>query len=74
MPLRKFHSVEEMPGPTWHDPSDPELWRRITDLWAFSDRLCCRRLPPGVHRNRSMEELNRRRAAWEAAAVRSGRN
>jgi hypothetical protein len=62
MPIKKFRSVVDMPPPL---PPPPEArWRRITELWALSSRLHRTRFPAGVHKNRTIEEANRRRAAW----------
>ncbi len=70
MPVRKFHSVEQMEPTVWHDPDDPALPRAIAATWALADRMCPRRFPPGVRRYRTIEEANRQREAWEAEAVR----
>ena len=35
MPVRKFRSVEEMPGNVRYEPGSPELFRAIRALWEF---------------------------------------
>ena len=64
MPVRKYRDVSEMPGPPKVDPNDPRLWRRIAAWMALSNRLSRRRWPPGVYKNRTIEEANRRRDSW----------
>lgn len=59
MPIRKFRSIEEMDGHTWRKPGDPELYRAIAFTWELARRTNPRRFPPGVHRYRSIDELNR---------------
>ena len=65
MPVRRFRSVDEMPRADWYSADDPRLWRRIAALWELGARLCPRRRPPGVHRNRTIDEANARRLSWE---------
>ena len=33
MPIRKFHSIEEMSAPVWRKAGDPELFRTMAGLW-----------------------------------------
>ena len=59
MPIRKFHSIEEMDkakSDLWGEPG-PELYRRIDQLWKQSSRLNPRALPKGVFKFRNIEEL-----------------
>lgn len=72
MPVHKFRSVEEMEDDRrkWHEPGTPELWRAIRTTWAWARRLAPLRYPPGVHKHRNMEELNRRTEEWAVANVR----
>jgi hypothetical protein len=65
MPVRKFRSVEEMERPVWRRPGDPELYRAIAAIWAFGSRTHPRKFPPGVHKRRSIEELNAATEAWQ---------
>jgi hypothetical protein len=74
MPVRKFRSVAEMESPTWREPGDPQLYRVIAEIWAFGRRTVPRHFPPGVHRYRTIEEMDRQVDAWRAAdAERAGR-
>lgn len=71
MPVRRLRTLQEAEDSLFQDPDDPGLWSRIAALWDFSDRLAPKKsYPPGVHKHRSVEELNRQRDAWEAAALR----
>ena len=71
MPVRKFRDVSEMEDATWREPGDPELFRVIRELWAFSERVCDPHFPPGVYRHRSIEDAERLRDTWEEANVRA---
>jgi hypothetical protein len=71
MPIWKYRSVDEMPDPAWRKPGDPELYRALAALWDTSRRLRPRQFPAGVHRHRSMEEMNRQRDDWDREFVRS---
>jgi hypothetical protein len=68
MPVQKFRSFEEAREALWGDPRDPEYFRRLAWLWAFSDWLAPKRFPHGVYRFKSIEEANLQREAWEMAA------
>jgi len=68
MPLRKFRSVEDMPGADWRTPLDPDNLRIAFNLSATTVRLAGRRFPPGVYRYRSITEAWERRQAWERTA------
>jgi hypothetical protein len=70
VPLRKFHSVDEMPPAPWREPLDPRNLRLACDLSALATRLRPRRFPPGLHRYRSVEEATRCRERWESAPKR----
>ncbi len=67
MPVRKFRDVSEMPDGPWYDRTDPALGDAIRRVWAFAERTCPLRFPPGVHRHRSLEEADAQRERWEAA-------
>jgi hypothetical protein len=64
MPVTKFRSIEEQRSALPPNPA--------TDLWAaFAVSALCHQLRPwltprGVFRNRSLEEAQERRRAWEA--------
>ena len=60
MPVRRFHSVEEMNQPVWREPGSPELYRAIREVWEFGQRTTSqRRFKPGVYRFRSIDEMQR---------------
>lgn len=69
MPVRRFRTVEELNQPIWRQPGDPALFRAIAALWAEGHRTFARRFPPGVHRYRSIEELNAATERWQAEQV-----
>lgn len=68
MPVQRFKSAEEMNRPLWREPGDPALYRAIESLWSAGHRLRPRRYPPGVHRYRSIEEMNAATERWARAA------
>lgn len=57
MPVRRFHSVEEMNQPRWREPGDPDLYKVIRALWEFGRRTSRTPRHPGVRRFRSLEEM-----------------
>jgi hypothetical protein len=67
MPVRRLRSLQEAEDSVWLDRDDPRLASRIRALWRLSGRLNRRKYPPGCHRYKSIEELNRQVEAWEAA-------
>jgi len=58
-----------MNQPRWRGPGDPDLYRTIARVWAFGRRTNRRRFPPGVHRYRSIEQLDAQTAGWSEAAT-----
>ena len=67
MPIKKFRSVEEMEGNTWHEPGSPELFRAIEEVWNFAEQTLKPYFPPGVYKHRSIEEAEALREEWEKA-------
>lgn len=65
MPVRRFHSVEEMESEAWLAADDPRLARTIAAVWASARRMAPRRFPAGVYKHASIEDLNRLEAEWE---------
>ena len=65
MPVRKFHSVEEMDAPHWYAPGDPALYRALRRVWALHARTVQPHFPPGVHRHRSIAEMNALQERWD---------
>jgi hypothetical protein len=68
MGVRKFRSVEEMPGPEPRTPLDPENLKIAFDLMETTHRLAGLRRRPGVRKFRSWDELLLARDRDEAAA------
>lgn len=58
MSVKKYRSVDEMPGPRVFPPLDPENLRRLCEVNELAALLHPIRLVPGVHKFRSMEEAN----------------
>jgi hypothetical protein len=56
-----------MPDERWRDPGDPQLYRAIAQVWAFGRRSVPRQFPPGIHRHRTIEDLDRAVESWNAA-------
>ena len=73
MPVRKFRDVSEMGDTRWHEPGDPKLFQAMAQVWGLAARMSQMRFPPGVYRHRSLEEAQRCRESWEAAAYEAGR-
>ena len=71
MPLLKFRSLSEMDAALWRSSDDPALPGAIARVWAFADRTCPRRFPPGVYRHPTVESACAQRDAWEEANFRA---
>lgn len=69
MPVRFFRSAEEMNQPRWREPGDPALYRAIESLWNTGRVSFRRKLPPGVYRYRSIEEMNTATERWMREAL-----
>lgn len=67
MPVRKYRSIEEMEGNTWHEPGDPKLFEAIRSTWDFARRTLQPHFPPGVYKHRSIEELWKQEEEWDKA-------
>jgi hypothetical protein len=67
MPVRKFRSVADMDGPAWHEQGDPRLFDAMRALWDLAARTLQPHFPPGVHKHRSIKEMNARSDAWAEA-------
>lgn len=70
MPVTKYRRIEDMPGPRWLPPGDPRIvsgLRLMTRLGtAFATPL---RIPKGVHKYHSIEELSAERDRWEQERI-----
>lgn len=64
MPVRKFRGIEDMDEAGWHPPGSAEWMRAMEYLGALAKVTNRRRFPPGVHRHRSIEEMNRVQEEW----------
>jgi hypothetical protein len=63
MGVRKFRSVEEMPGPSRRAPLDPENLRLALGLAALAHGLSPLSNPAGVRKFRSWDEALESRAS-----------
>ncbi len=57
MGVRKYHSVEEMPGPAPRHPLDPENLRIAFGLMELAHRIHGRKRVPGVRKLRSYDRM-----------------
>ena len=73
MPVRKYRSVEEMPGPPALPPLDPNNLRSALSLMEVAYRMFPWHFAPGVHKFRSIEEANRKREEWQGKMIRERR-
>ncbi|MGQ0732104.1 MAG: hypothetical protein ACT4QD_00460 [Acidobacteriota bacterium] len=58
MPVKKYRSIEDMPGVPRRQPGDPALARTIRQLWDFARRASRHRFRPGVYKFRSIEDMH----------------
>ena len=70
MPVRKYRSVEEMPGRQARPPLDPQNLDLLFELLQLVDWLHPFSRTPGVTKFRSMDEANHHRSAWESEQIR----
>lgn len=69
MPVRKFRRGEDIPPPPWRTPGDPALERAVGFVLTSAARMSPLRFPPGVHKHRSIEEMDARQDEWRRAAT-----
>ena len=67
MPVTRYRSVEEIPPPALRERGSNELLRAIAATWSRAAWMAPLRFPPGVHRHRSIQELNATTDAWGLA-------
>jgi hypothetical protein len=70
MPVRKYRSVTDMPGPRPLPPLDPENLRIACELTELAFALHPWRFEPGVRKFRTLDQANRYRREWERRQVR----
>ena len=70
MPVRKFRSVADMPGPQRRTPLDPENLRLACSLTQLTYWLHPMKHVPGVRKYRSVEEAWQARKAWVRSQLR----
>lgn len=68
MPVRKFRRVEDMTPPPWRVPGDPSLERAIAFVLDVAAQMSPLRFPPGIHKHRSIEEMDALQGRWRRRA------
>lgn len=71
MTVRKFRDAAEMNQTTWYEPGSPEHLRALRAIWTWATRTGLTAFPPGVHRYRSFEDMQRQAEAWREASFRA---
>jgi len=66
MPVHKFRDVQAMKTPRWYDAGSRELMAAMASLWDIALRTSNRHYPPGVHKHRTIEEMQQTQAGWTA--------
>jgi hypothetical protein len=72
MPVQKFRTLEEWQASKselWLPCDHPDLARRIRSHWSRWSRLVPVSAPRGVHKYRSIEEMDADRERWEQERV-----
>ena len=72
MPVRRFRSVDELNQPVWRTPGDPELYAAIAAIWRLGQYTLGRHFPPGVHKHRSIADLDVTVERWAQLAHPAG--
>ena len=73
MPIKKFHSIEDMPQPVLS--GDPEkIADRIAFVWELARAAAPLDWPPGVRKYRSIEDANLDRETYVRSRARAMRN
>ena len=69
MPVFKYRRVEDMPQDHWLRPGDPAIPHKIRLLWGWAGLVGPLHIPRGVHKFRSIEEMDAARDRWEQDRV-----
>jgi len=64
MPVRKFRRVEDMTPPPFRVPGGLALQRSIAFVLNTAAHMSPLRFPAGVHKHRSVEEMDAQQNAW----------
>lgn len=73
MPVRKFRSVADMPGPPPLRPLEPDNLRRAVEMMDLGARLYPLTRQPGVRKFRSLDEAHAQRDARDQEEIRARR-
>ncbi len=71
MPVRKYRSVNDMPGVRPLPRLDPENLRIACELTELAYALHPWKFEPGVRKFRSIEEAQQHRQDWERQQIRA---
>lgn len=71
MPVRKYRSVNDMPGVRPLPRLDPENLRIACELTELAYALHPWKFEPGVRKFRSIEEASQHRQEWEKRQIRA---
>jgi hypothetical protein len=70
MPVKKYRSIEETPSERWLEPGDPAIGRRLQFVSSVVFALAgSRRIPPGVRKYRSYDDLLDDRETFDDARI-----
>lgn len=69
MPIRRFRRIEDMTPPP-RTPGDPAAERAIAFVLDTAARMTPLRFPPGVHKHRTIEEMDAQQDEWRRTAPR----
>ena len=70
MPVRKYRRIEDMPSEHWREPGDPGIVRGLRLMTQLGTAIATPlRIPKGVHKYRSIEDLSADRDRWEQERV-----
>lgn len=59
-----LYTLEQMRRAQWLPVGDAQIWPRVARMVNLSDFFVCVTRPPGVHKFRTMEEMNAFRKSW----------
>lgn len=68
MPVFRY-TLEEMRRAQWLPAGDARIWPRLARLMTLNDTFVRVTRPPGVHRFRTIEEMNAFRMSWPSETL-----
>lgn len=64
MPVYRWKNLEDMRRHRWLQPGDPRIWERFRMVVSLGNSCLRVHRPPGVHRFRTIEELQAFQESW----------